>query len=167
MGETGDVLATIALLVAIWIGIGVQRTIRWRKTLSNVDLDGVRTWLERLCDIRDPEAYLIFEEMMPSKRFVQFRRDAGHTVDAVTCHFPNAPWSAPYLPVLTRVLEAHHFVFSETPTHRDEPVVAFITIESLDAPAAARLVDVIFREVFRSPSVNVRVWGYRTSRIDR
>jgi hypothetical protein len=41
----------------------------------------------------------------------------------------------------------------------NEPVKEFVTIENLDDSAAARLVDIIFRQVFGCDSVNVRVLG--------
>ena len=96
----------------------------------------------------------------PSKRFVQFRRDIGPTGATLTCHFPDAPWSAAYVPRLKQVLEANNISYSELSIRSDDPVTGFVSIEDLDVPAAIHLVDVVFIDVFKCSSVNVRLWGH-------
>jgi len=163
VSEVGYLVAATALALATWIAIGIRRARQWRRGLSNVDLDGVRVWLNRLINVRQPNAYLIFEEMTGLKRFVQLRRDVGQTGATLTCHFPKAPWSTVYVPTLKQVLVTENIPYSEASTRSNEPVVAFITIENLDVSSAVRLVDLIFRDVFRCGSVNVQVWGHGVS----
>lgn len=153
-------VASIALILAIWVGIGIYRTIQWRKSLSNLDLGGVRLWLDRLIEVREPKAYLIFEEMGAPQRFVQFRREVGPAGATLTCHFPNAPWSRAYVTRLRQVLDAKTVSYSEISARSDEPVTGFVSIENLDASSGTHLVDVIFHDVFECTSVNVRLWGY-------
>jgi hypothetical protein len=90
VNQSGYFFATVVLAVAIWFAIGIRRTVRWRRGVSNVGLDGVRIWLSRLIAVRDDDAYLILEEMSPLKRFVQFRRDVSEV--------------GPRLPVISRTL---------------------------------------------------------------
>jgi hypothetical protein len=150
-------VAAILLAVVTWIGIGIRRFILLRRRLANIGLDGVRIWLNRLIDAREPNAFVIFEEMSPSKRFVQFRRDVGEAGATLTCHFPNAPWSIAYVPTLKQILATEHISFSEVPGRRNEEVTGFVTIENLDSSDATQLVDTIFRQVFGCNSVNVRL----------
>jgi hypothetical protein len=110
--------------------------------------------------MREPRAYLIFEEMTAPKRFVQFRREVGPAGATLTCHFPNAPWSIAYVPRLKQVLDAKGISYSEISTRSEELVTGFVSIENLDVPTATHLVDMIFRDVFNCTSVNVRLWGY-------
>ena len=153
-------VASIALVLVIWVGIGIYRTIKWRKSISNLDLGGVRLWLDRLIEVREPQAYLIFEQMTAPQRFVQFRREVGPAGATLTCHFPVAPWSTAYIPRLRQALEAKNISYSEISTRSDEPVTGFLSIENLDASSGTYLVDVIFHVVFECTSVNVRLWGY-------
>jgi hypothetical protein len=60
---------------------------------------------------------------------------------------------------LKRILSGENIPFSEAPGRMNEPVKGFVTIENLDDSGAARLVDIIFRQVFGCDAVNVRVWG--------
>lgn len=159
MNESSYFVATAGLALGIWFAIGIRRTVRWRRGFSNVGLDGVRIWLNRLIAVRDGDAYLIFEEMSPPKRFVQFRRDVTDVGATLICHFPNAPWSIEYVPALKGILANENIPFSEAPGRLNEPVKGFVTIENLDDSAAARLVDIIFRQVFGCDSVSVRVLG--------
>jgi hypothetical protein len=153
-------VASIALVLVIWVGIGIYRTIKWRRSISNLGLGEVRLWLERLIQVREPQAYLIFEEMTAPQRFVQFRREVGPAGATLTCHFPIAPWSTTYIPGLRQVLDAKNISYSEISTRSDEPVTGFLSIENLDASSGTHLVDLIFHVVFECASVNVRLWGY-------
>jgi hypothetical protein len=68
---------TLIIAGVCWLGVGVWRARKLAKSLRNLDLKSVEIWLRRLHASRERGAYLIFEAMDGSKRFIQFRREVA------------------------------------------------------------------------------------------
>jgi hypothetical protein len=151
--------------LAAWFVIALWRSHRRvSKLLDNLGLDGVRECLYRLIEAREPGAYLIFEEMSGTKRFLQFRRNVGAAGATLTCDFPLAEWSQQYVPALQNVLRAKKIPFAEHRAREEDALSGFIGIEHLDVNDAAELADRVFRDVFGHESLKVRVWGFGVRR---
>lgn len=139
--------------------------IEFRGRFDNIDLHTIELYLEELMVAQHPRAYLIFDDVTSrrrwgkAERFVQFARNAESDEPVLTCHFPKASWSEPYLTRLKTALDWRRYHYSEVPGRPGEPVTGFIVIDGLGVKAARELVDVIFRDVFGCATVRARVWG--------
>ena len=153
---------TGALLVCVlcWLLIKIRASNhRLARLFGDFDLARVQKYLEALTESTEPSAHVIFEDMDGSKRFVQFRRDGGGEGNTLTCHFPRAPWSQPYIEPLHTVLARRKLAATEVAAQPGRAGSGVIVVQGLRAKEAARLTDAIFRTVFGHPSLRVRVWG--------
>lgn len=153
------VAITVSLVTAGWVFVAALRTRRYKRSLRNLGIEGVRYWLERLYESRQQGAYLIFEDLDGSERFVQFRREVGDAGASLTCDFPIAVWSSSYVRPLKRLLDQQSIDYGEEMLAPDNAVSHFIVVANLDSTTATTLTDMIFRQVFGDNELAVRVWG--------
>lgn len=168
MGETVSVFLGPLLLVAVgWLLVAIFRTVRHKRSFANLNIAGVRFWLEHLYQSRQAGAYVIFEDMDRSKRFVQFRRDVGDAGAFLVCEFPLAEWSSAYVQSFEKLLDEMGAAYVR---RRHDTVgssqMEFVACENLDPATAAILTDKIFRQVFGHTELLVRVWGNNLSALD-
>jgi hypothetical protein len=161
MGIQTYIFLGVLLIVTCWIAVAILRAHRRISSLfDNLDLAAVRGYLDALVESREPGAYLIFEEMGRTKRFVQFRREVGPTGSSLSCYFPRAPWSLAYIEALQALLTSKDIPISEVTGGQGETVSGFIVAERLHPQDAAHLTDDIFRQVFGLELLRLRVWGH-------
>lgn len=153
------VTITVTLVAAGWVFVAALRTRRYKRSLRNLGIEGVRYWLGRLYESRQQGAYLIFEDMDGSERFVQFRREVGAAGASHCCDFPIAEWSTSYVQPLKTLLDQQSIGYGEEMLAPENEVSHFIVVAHLDSTTATTLTDMIFRQVFGHNELAVRVWG--------
>jgi hypothetical protein len=129
---------------------------RHMRQFENLDLRGVRFYLNMLLERGRDGAFAIFEDQRTT-RFVQFRWVArGLEKPTIVCDFPDAPWSKPYYAALHVLLNEKGTPFEEV-TGSARPTFLFTRVcFGQDVDQAAEFVEAVFTKLFGQTRLAVR-----------